>query len=204
MTAASLTLIIPSHRPALLPFAFASVLNQTVRPHLLVSFQEAGAYSSSWPVRVNALLPAITTTHFALLGDDDKLEPDYVEAVLRCLDDTGADIVDTDVQEFGDEAGVFPGLPWSLATFRHTTPVWFTSAVRTSLARELGGFDPSLEWQDYDFWYRCFKHGASRAHIDRVLWRWRSHGVQQGTGVIDKSFAREQIWRKHPELRTAP
>jgi hypothetical protein len=185
-----------------LPEALASIFAQTLVPSVLVSFAPASAYSSSWPLRVNALLPAITTPYFALLGDDDLMLPSYVERVTRAAAETNADVISTDCEEFGNAHGRFHGGAWTLDGFRKTTPVWVATAIRTDLVRALGGFDASLLYQDWDLWYRAFKSGATRSHIPEVLWRWRSHGAMQGTSAITYEAGRDEIWRKHPELAT--
>lgn len=182
--------------------ALESVLQQTVveRVQVLLSFSKSSVYDVAWPERVNALLPAVLGDYTVLLGDDDELLPTFAERVLDEAARTDADVISTNVEQFGDDPAVFVAGEWTHDAFKQTTPIWFSTAIRTSLFRLLGGLDAKLLYQDWDLWYRAFRAGASRAHVNEVLWRWRWHKAAQGTANIAPERGRQQIYDKHPEL----
>jgi GT2 family glycosyltransferase len=70
-----------------------------------------------------------------------------------------------------------------------------TAVVRLALHRELGRFDESLPSEDYEFWLRALRAGATFAYDDRTLVRLRQHG----SNVSSRALA---IWEMNHLIRT--
>jgi teichuronic acid biosynthesis glycosyltransferase TuaG len=70
-----------------------------------------------------------------------------------------------------------------------------TAVVRLALHRELGRFDESLPSEDYEFWLRALRAGATFVYDDRTLVRLRQHGGN----VSSRALA---IWEMNHLIRT--
>jgi hypothetical protein len=70
-----------------------------------------------------------------------------------------------------------------------------TAVVRLALHRELGRFDESLPSEDYEFWLRALRAGATFVYDERVLVRLRQHGAN----VSSRALA---IWEMNHLIRT--
>jgi glycosyltransferase involved in cell wall biosynthesis len=70
-----------------------------------------------------------------------------------------------------------------------------TAVVRLALHRELGRFDESLPSEDYEFWLRALRAGATFAYDERTLVQLRQHGGN----VSSRALA---IWEMNHLIRT--
>ncbi len=70
-----------------------------------------------------------------------------------------------------------------------------TAVVRVALHRELGRFDESLPSEDYEFWLRALRAGATFAYDERVLVRLRQHGGNVSSRALS-------IWEMNHLIRT--
>jgi hypothetical protein len=70
-----------------------------------------------------------------------------------------------------------------------------TAVVRLALQRELGRFDESLPSEDYEFWLRALRAGASFAYDERTLVRLRQHGGNVSSRAL-------VIWEMNHLIRT--
>lgn len=198
----TVSVIIPSHRPALYLEARASVHAQTFREYAILSTES----ELWWPSKINDAARGVASEWMLFLCDDDKLRPEFLDATLA-MGRQGFDVISTDVRTFGQYGGARARLGgWSLEAFRRGNPTWITTLIRTALWRQLtppgaaGAFDEHLIWYDYGFWYECYRSGASHAHISEELWDYREDG-QQGTQGVDAAAALAQIHAKYPELK---
>lgn len=190
------SVVIPSHRPHYRVLAEASVDAQTFQEIELV----VRASPLWWASKPNEAMRAGVGEYLLFLGDDDVLLPGFVEkAVHRARQ--GYDVVSTDCETFG-EGWSQPARfgPVTLEAFRAGNPIWITSLVRRDLFDAVGGFDETLIWYDYGFWYECFKSDAAFGHVNEVLWRHREGHPGKGTLSVDAVEARRQIHSKYPEL----
>lgn len=69
-----------------------------------------------------------------------------------------------------------------------------TAVVRRALHRDLGRFDEALPSEDYEFWLRALRAGATFYYDDRELVRQRMHGGN----VSHRALA---IWEMNHQLR---
>lgn len=115
----------------------------------------------------------------ALLDHDDLLALDCLEEVERVLDQyADVDYVYTDedkISDSGEHFDVFAKPDWSPERLRCQMYTGHLSVIRTSLAREVGGFDERAEGsQDHDLVLRVTERARRVVHIPRVLYHWRA------------------------------
>src|SRR5208282_1518304 len=106
---------------------------------------------------------------FVMLGDDDLLEPTYIEKTAARMEQSGADIVHTQYTHFGEESCV-------TGSANHIS---VTSLCRKSAWAKTEGYAP-VPYFDWDFWLSCLDAGAKAEFIAEPLWRYRIHKDQLG------------------------
>ena len=135
------------------------------------------------------------------LDADDWLSRDYVEKGEDWIDrHPGTDVLTTDML-------IVRGR-WRRVTWRARPPKhWLdlrggntvaqTSFIRRQLIPDLGGYDPSLHYEDWDFWIRALKAGCCFGRLrGRHVYR-REHGCNKSK-LCDDGEATRQVQAKHP------
>ena len=173
----------------------------------LVNFRNEGVIASSR----NKGIELATGEFVAFLDSDDTWSPAKLEACVALLN-KGADVVchaEYWIDENGHSRLVTYG-PKNAAT-RHSLIYHgnrvSTSAtmVRTSLLREVGGFDTSPEListEDYDLWVRLAENNARFEFIDDPLGEYYRHDnnvsanlekhLRAELAMLDKHFVRDR------------
>ena len=122
-------------------------------------------------------LHLVDTEWTAFLDSDDELDPDHIEHLLACAQDTGADYVYPWFRVVGgtDPFPMFFGKPFDPNCPNSTT---ITILVRTELAKQVGfARDPNVavSGEDYAFTLGCIAAGAKIVHLPRRSWTWFHH-----------------------------
>ena len=159
---------LPSRREMLLG-AMASVAAQTFPPagghHVEVDHARAGVVAVA-----NRLAEQVDTEWLMLLDDDDLLDPNHC-ATLATVED--ADIVYTWTRVTG-RPGFDPNATFDADALRAANYIpGGCAAIRTSLWRELGGYRPGHDPEDWDFWLRALDVGARFVCIPKITWTYR-------------------------------
>lgn len=200
------SVLIASHRAQFLPRALASVFAQTLpAPDIqtLVNYSpDPALFRTNW----NDLARIAKGDYLVILGDDDTLEPDYLETAVKDLDWTGADIAYSKTQGRngrGDATGVYlPPSIITLETMRRGNAIWQSSVVRRSLWEAVGGYDMSIPYaHDYDFWVRCLQHGATTTYLPMIGWTHYEHNEGRVTTTTDHAANWRLFDAKHPGFR---
>lgn len=140
-------------------------------------------------------LALVETEWTAFLDSDDEMDPDHIEHLLACANDTGADYVYPWFRVVGgtDPFPMFYGKPWDDASPHQTT---ITILVRTGLAQEVSFHDASQNtalatWgaEDWHFTLGCLTAGAKIIHLPRRSWTWH-HGPHNSSGLPTRGDAR--------------
>jgi hypothetical protein len=138
------------------------------------------------------------------LCDDDTLRaPDALREFLAAADRIGADLVYSDVQEFGQRSARYCAPHFTLENLRRGPVAWFTSLIRRTRfidAVEKAGNE--LAYSDWASRYELFKAGAVWACVRSPLWNYRAH-AEQHMQRIDMPTERERFYQRYPELRMA-
>lgn len=136
-------------------------------------------------------LALVDTEWVAFLDSDDEMDPDHIEHLIACANETGADYVYPWFRVVGgtDPFPMFYGKPFDPAAPNSTT---ITILVRTGLAKEVGFTrDPNVQvsGEDFQFTLGCITAGAKIVHLPRRSWTWH-HGPQNSSGLPDRGDAR--------------
>jgi glycosyltransferase involved in cell wall biosynthesis len=136
-------------------------------------------------------LHLVDTEWTAFLDSDDELDPDHIEYLLACAQDTGADYVYPWFRVVGgtDPFPMFFGRPFDPNCPNSTT---ITILVRTELAKQVGfARDPNVavSGEDYAFTLGCIAAGAKIVHLPRRSWTWHHTGMNT-SGLPNRGDAR--------------
>lgn len=180
--------VIPTHdRLRFLREALDSVASQTRLPDEVVIAGNVGVvngFDHLWMVgegslvaRLNKVISASDCDAFIVLGDDDRIKPEFIEKTSAEMEAKGADIVFTNYQEFGDSDAVVECGPWEQLDSVNTIPV--TALCRRSVWEQIGGYQ-EVKYFDWDFWRRAQVSGAKAVHYFDTLFEYRRHAGQMG------------------------
>ena len=199
-----LSVLIPSHRPAMLHDAMGSVFNQTTKDvQLLVSYADASEVPY-WPTKINELAAAAIGDYLAILCDDDILSPQYAATMLAATDGDRHGVVYSDYAKTHDRTAVLmPAMPWTLESFQNggCNPLCgATFLVRRDLWRAVGGIDPAQTFWDWALAYALFRTGTTAAHVAQPLVVMREH---EDHTAVDTRTAMAQLHHTYPELQRA-
>jgi GT2 family glycosyltransferase len=176
-------------------------------PRIRVSYAEANGGVS----RASNRALAMARGEFVTLLDHDDLYEE--QALLRVAESLLAD--DPDML-YSDEALVGPDgqevqryflRPAFSLEHLHSHPyIVHLVAFRTSLLREVGGWNESLLIsQDYDLIVRVAERARKIVHVPEILYRWRNHGTSAGHArqgqVVEASLG---LLRQHLERTGVP
>lgn len=145
----------------------------------------------------NAALQMASGDFVALLDHDDLLEANALYEIANALEEdpeieaiyTDEDKVTTDLSEYFQ-----PHLKpdFNLDLLRSNNYICHFFAVKTELAKRLGGFRPAYDGaQDYDFIFRCVREAKKTRHIAEILYHWRVHKASTADNPASKMYAFE-------------
>lgn len=161
-----LTATIPG-REALYREAVRSVEAQTLAQieHIVLLDKDLAGCANSY----NRLAAHAKADWLILLADDDLLLPKALELLWRHAEGHDADIWYSPPLVWGEDERQFHGTPPDIPA---------TALIRTSLWRELRGYDESLkEREDNDLWRRALGYSAKFArYTDHPTWIYRFWG----------------------------
>lgn len=147
-------------------------------------------------VASNDAVNAATGEYLALLDHDDLLTTDALEVMAEAIAASPtADYLYSDEDKVfldGARDHPFRKPDWSPERFRHQMYTCHLSVLRTSLVRELGGFDSAYDGsQDHDLVLRVTEKARRVVHVPRVLYSWR---IMPGSAALsgeEKPYAWE-------------
>ncbi len=182
-----MTVVVPFHTAresnGMLQRAVDSVQAQTYPTGLVLAKDVHGMGAA---VTRSHGLALVDTEWTAFLDSDDFLDPDHIEHLVACAQDTGADYVYPwfRVQGGSDPFPMFFARPWDDAAPHQTT---ITVLVRTGLAQSVGfgavpedsplAPDGNRGGEDWHFTLNCLAAGAQIVHLPRRSWTWVHHGA---------------------------
>lgn len=152
------------------------------------------------------------------INADDLLAPRAAERVLAYFAaHPEIDLVYGSVEwiaEDGTVTGRHTGRIGSLEEALDIYRVWWRQRqwvqpevfFRRALWEKAGRFDPGYHLAfDYEFWVRCFLHGARVAHLPEVLAQFRLHAAQKSSAAAQAADEIRRAVRLHlPHARISP
>ncbi len=139
----------------------------------------------------NAALELAGGEFVALLDHDDLLAPFALYAVAERLNaNPDLDFLYSDkdlvTQDGRQRFHPFFKPDWSPDVLLNTNYLTHLCVIRTTLVREVGGFDPKANGaQDWALFLNVALRTDKVAHIPQVLYHWRQHPLSVATGTID-------------------
>jgi glycosyltransferase involved in cell wall biosynthesis len=139
------------------------------------------------------------------LDADDKLTPPFLERCVAALDaNPGAAIAYTDQQDFGasEERHTVPEYDFQMLT-RHNC-FGIASVFRRQAWEEVGGFDPTTPYEDWNFWIACGVLGYHGVKVHGVEWlyRVRDNGRFKTYGSLRDRRTKARFVARRPGLYT--
>ncbi len=202
--------------------AVTSAVQQTVAPQVLImddgSTDDTGArleaLSGRYPtIRVrrsaraqgpaatrNEAVRLVDTEWLIYLDADDWLDARFVERGEAWIDRYGpVDVLTTDMVVVREGERPFrrrarPPRTWRDLARRNG--IVQTSFIRRDMVTALGGYDPQLEFEDWDFWIRAMKAGYRIARLPGPHLYRREHGLNRSK-TCDEAAATRQIQDRH-------
>lgn len=197
------SILIPAFKPersAMLKEALDSIHNQVFKDfEIIMTHYESRFNTGINHDKVNEMAKIAKGEFLVVLSDDDKLDPYFLDKTVAVAESQGLDIVYTDIKTFDLREEVWIANSYGLETFIHTTAPWMTSLIRKTVFDELGGWDKDQDYQDWDFYFRCFKAGKLAGRIAEPLFLYRLHKTNSSNSM-DHTASREMMKRKHPEV----
>lgn len=145
----------------------------------------------------NACFDMVQGEYTAMLDHDDMLtENALAEVVWLLQEQPETDFIysDQDMLE-EDSSKRFNPLykpQWSKDCMYSGNYITHFSVLRTSLIREIGGWDPSTDGaQDWDLFLKAAEHTDQIVGIPRILYHWRMASTSTASSMETKTYALE-------------
>lgn len=145
------------------------------------------------------------TSQFILCLDaDDMLRPDSIKEYLELADENT--IAQLGVTLFGAQTATHRPPGANYESMKRTNSVYCNSVFPKSLWEKVGGYDESetmrLGWEDYLFWFECFKAGAVLKTGEYISLLYRRHGSTMTHETTHPNLDKIKAYMKdkHPEL----
>ncbi len=144
---------------------------------------------------------------FLPLDADDWIDPTYIEKTLPLLED----VVCVGLQEHGTRNGTYtPGCDLGLENLtleaeRASNRLFYCSLFRTSLLREVGGYNGRMVfgYEDWDLWVDLMQRGARITSVDEPLfhYRTRADSMLADTEANHRDWCLNEMARHHGYTR---
>ncbi len=143
----------------------------------------------------------VETDWIVYLDADDWLDRRFIERGAHWLDrHIELDVLTTDMTIVRDGQKPFVSTARAPSSWRYLTrknTVVQTSFIRRSMILALGGYDGTLEYEDWDFWIRALKGGYRIGRLPGAHLYRREHGLNKSkTG--DEALMAERVRKRHP------
>jgi glycosyltransferase involved in cell wall biosynthesis len=161
------------------------------------------------PAAFNTAFEHATGDFVAMCGADDVWEPRKLEWQLDALrDDPQLDVLFGDAEIFGLVEGNYarPTGTGRLNAavlrdelYRENLICAPSIMIRRSLFEQLGPFVERFGADDYEYWMRCLRAGASFHYDPRVLLRYRRHESNLSSGLLWMTECSHKVHRWYAE-----
>jgi len=163
----------------------------TSDPRINITHSEKNGHIS---VASNIAIEQAKGEFIALLDHDDLLWPNALFEVVNLMQDhPDADFVYSDEDKIEADGYVhfYPYFKpdWSPHLLECINYITHFSVIRTSLIREIGGFDVHMVGtQDWDLFLRLLEKTDKIYHVPTILYSWRAHEGSTALLIDSKSY----------------
>lgn len=184
----------------------AAIAERLIAAHPEASIRLLRQPASGHPAYARNAGIALARGEYVLCLDaDDMLTPTFLERCVFTLDThREAGIAYTDQRDFGlsRKLHVVPEYDFYRLTRQNLFGV--ASVFRRQAWQEVGGFDPHLGYEDWDFWIACGERGHHGVKVPGVEWLYRVRGDGRFAtdGVPHDRRTKAQMVSKRPSLYT--
>lgn len=156
----------------------------------LVKRAENGGIS----VASNDAVAAASGEFIVLLDHDDLLAADALAEMARAISsEPEVDYLYSDEDKVGKHGRFFDRFDkpaWSPERMRHQNYACHLSVLRTSLVRDVGGFDSRYDGaQDHDLVLKVSERARKAMHVPRILYHWRAVKGSEALVPGEKPYA---------------
>lgn len=139
------------------------------------------------------------------LDADNRLLPNCAQRCAEVLMDSTAGFAYPEIQQFGTHNWVMGRMDFDPALLVPSNFIDAMAMVRKSVWAGVGGYDPMLGWEDYDFWCKCVELGLEGKRVPEILAEYRVHESSMLATVTNlpakKLAVIEEMERRHSWLR---
>jgi glycosyltransferase involved in cell wall biosynthesis len=161
------------------------------------------------PAAFNTAFAHATGDYVALCGSDDIWDPRKLEWQMRSIEeDPALDVLFGDAQLFGlvdgnyalpPGTGRLEGAALREALYRENLICAPSVAIRRSLFEKLGPFVEQFGADDYEYWMRSLRDGATFFYDPRVLLRYRRHEGNLSSRLLWMTECSHKVHRWYAE-----
>lgn len=197
MTSPLVSVIVLSHREEFYPRAVRSAVTQKYPAlEVLLKYNAApyyvGKFSEAWQ--------GAAGKYFVFLPDDDLLRVDFVSRLVEQAERENADMAFANYwSEKGGFRFTFPFCDFTRENLQKWCVPHMTFLVRRDTFAQLGGWDETMTYADWDFAIRFLEAGKKAVHVPEFLYHRSVHGeagsVQMSHAVHAAALA--QLKHKH-------
>lgn len=127
----------------------------------------------------NTAFGLATAPRVFVMDADNLLYPRAIERCMQAMDASGSAGAYTQIEVFGDRAGIMGTDFWDRERFKFGNYVDAMALVAKSAWEQVGGYTQlsANGWEDYDFWCKFVEHGLHCTFVPEMLCRYRVHGT---------------------------
>jgi glycosyltransferase involved in cell wall biosynthesis len=150
----------------------------------------------------NNAIEAVASEYVLCLDADDLISPEFVEKTVPLLDaDQSLGFVYTYMLYFGDQELLIRNSEYDFELLKRENFVNIASLFRREAWSAVGGFEPDLGYEDWDFWLSLGERGWHGRLVPEPLFGYRRHGVSRvQADSANEAAVIAAIHRRHPAL----
>jgi glycosyltransferase involved in cell wall biosynthesis len=142
-------------------------------------------------------------TYILPLDADDLIHSSYLEKAVNSLE-KGFAIAYCNVKSFGHEISERIAPPFSIPVLLSGNFIASCSAFKKSAWEMAGGFDVTMDfYEDWEFWVKLAKNGATFIHINETLFEYRrkpSSMISRAENPFRRAEMVKYVCKKHLDL----